>query len=69
MSLCSESMVLIIMKGEKMSKLLDGFKEFLGQKAYEKFLVDYGMLVGIIMAEQNLDVKEAVDYLAKQLQK
>jgi len=45
----------------------DGLKSFLGDKAYARLQIDLAILLGITMAEQNMDIDEASKFLAKQL--
>lgn len=70
MTLCLVNMVLIIMKGEKMKTEEQKFKDFakfLGKKEFQKFQIRLAILLGIIMAEHNVDIKEAQEILTKQL--
>lgn len=47
---------------------LSDFKKFLGPKQYCKFQINAAMAIGIIMAEQNLDIHDATLYLINELQ-
>lgn len=55
------------MKGEKMKTEKQKFEEFLGKKEFQKFQIRLAMLLGIIMAENNVDIEEAQEILSKQL--
>lgn len=67
MTSCLVSMDLTTMKGEKMKTEEQKFEEFLGKKEFKKFQIRAAMLIGILMAENNVDIEEAQELLIKQL--